>query len=272
MSLIRLSLNDYSDFIKQLSKKNKDFSVIETSYTKRIKIAKNTVLFSDSPISPIELKLIQKIRTNADLFEHSEILEGRPQIDFYKFYDFRDNNKINGIKIDLNQAYWQAASNLGLITPEIQYYFEDSKAKLAKYYKAANPDKCIKLARLRTLGALATKKVVKSYKNGKLDSEKLVINEPHRQLYLYLCEKVAEVMSELAYEFHRFVIYYYWDCIFLSEDVNLKEVNNKIKSLGYNSKIDGQGEFEVIKGSYVSYLHDLTKNIKYPIMNDHLIK
>ena len=280
MSLIRLPLTDYGKFVKQLINKGSSFKVIETSYTKRIKVGKNTILFADKPITPPELKLIQQIRQSADEFEVATMTEGKPQIDFYKFYDFQNHKKINGVKIDLNQAYWQAATNIGLITPEIQYYFEECKSELVSYYADEfDPEKdlqrqkktVIKLARLRTLGALATRKTLRTYEGGELVEESTETNEPHRQLYLYLCEQVAEVMSAIAYEFSRHVIYYYWDCIFLSSNVDTEKVNQRIKELGYNSKIDGQGEFNIIKGQHVSYLHDLSKDIKYPIMNTDLI-
>lgn len=264
MALVRKSLNKYGEFYRQLKDSGATFSVIETSYTKRIKKGKNTIIFADSPINPIELKLMNLIRSSADTFEVPTMEENAPQIAFYKFFDYHEQKKFNGVKIDLNEAYWQTAINIGLVTPEIQFYFVDNKDRLGN-------DKAVKMARLRSLGALATKRTIKYVEDGILMDETLEVNEPHRQLYLYICEQVAEVMHDLACEFMDKVIYYYWDCIFLDASVDVDEVNKRIVDMGYRAKLEGQGEYEVIKGNHISYLHDLSKDVKYPIKNSDLI-
>lgn len=265
MSLLRYKLNEYGSVYKQLRNSKATFQVMETSYTRRIKKGKNTILFSDNAMNPIELKLINQIRNSANDFEVPTLEEKPAQIAFYKFFDVRPENTFKGVKIDLNQAYWQSAINIGLVTPEIQFYFEDNKDKLGG-------DKGVKMARLRSLGALATKKTVKTIEKGELVNEELIVNEAHRQLYLYICERVADVMNELSYEFIEHVIYYYWDCIFLDDRVDIDAVNAKVKELGYDSKLEGQGEYRIFKGSHVSYLEDVDKGVKYPILNSDIVK
>jgi len=230
-----------------------------------MKIGGKTIIFSDNAMNPIELKLIQQIRSSADTFQIPTMEEKAPQIDFYHYYDTRPHESIKGIKIDLNQAYWQQAINIGLVTPEIQYYFVEHSDELGD-------EKTVKMARLRSLGALATKKTIQVFQDGEIVKESLEVNEPHRQLYLYLCEKVAEVMHTISCEFIEHVIYYYWDCIFLDDRVSLDAVNKRIQELGFDSKVEGQGEYRVVKGETVSYLHDIDKGIKYPINNEHIIK
>lgn len=264
MSLIRKPLKVYGEFYRQLKDKKATFEVKETSYTKRIKIGKNTIMFADTPMNPIELKLINLIRSSANTFDVPELEENTPQIAFYKFYDIHEEKEFKGVKIDLNEAYWQTAINLGVVTPAIQFYFTENQEKLGS-------EKSIKMARLRSLGALATKRTIKSVENGILIDETLDVNEQHRQLYLYICEQVAEVMHNVACEFMQHVKYYYWDCIFLDDKVDIKEVNKKIIELGYRSKLEGQGDYKIIKGQYMSYLHDVAKNVRYPIRNSDLI-
>jgi hypothetical protein len=264
MSFIQKKVDEFHAWYTQLKEQGATFTSQETSYTKRIKIGKNQVLFSDSPINPIELKMMNMVRTSASEFEEPEMLESEPEIDFYKFYDFDEVASFDGVKIDLSQAYWQAAINIGLVTPEIQAFFIENQ-------KAIGDEKMIKMARLRALGSLATKKTVKEFKDGVLIDEKLVYNRAHRELYLYICERVAEVMHDLACEFMQHVRYYYWDCIFLENTVDIKEVQEKIIEMGYNSKVEGKGNYEVIKDSYMSYLYDRQNDVKYPIKNSDLI-
>lgn len=265
MSAIRFKLSDFTSVYRQLKEQKRSFEVFETSYTRRIKIDKKTLLFSDKAMTPVELKMIQQIRKSADTFEAPTLEEKAPQIAFYKYFDTKPETTFKGIKIDLNQAYWQSAINMGLITPKIQYYFEDNKESLGG-------EKNVKMARLRSLGALATKKTVKQVCKGELIDEELVYNKAHRELYLYICEQVANVMHELAFHFMEHVIYYYWDCIFLSDKVNIEQVNKKIIELGFDSKLEGQGEYQIFKGQHVSYLLDVDKNVKYPILESDLIK
>jgi len=264
MAFIQKKLDQYNDWYSQLKEQGASFTVQETSYTRRIKTGKNQILFSDSPINPIELKLINLIRSSANTFEAPTLEEAPPQIEFYKYYDFSDKISFDGVKIDLSEAYWRTAINIGLVTPEIQAYFIENKKRIGT-------DKMVKMARLRALGALATKKNLKVFEDGILMDEQIIVNEPHRQLYLYICEQVAEVMHELACEFMEHVRYYYWDCIFLESTVDIDTIQNRIKSLGYESKVEGKGRFEVIKGSYMCYLEDKKTGVRYPVKKSDLV-
>lgn len=257
-------LEEFGAIQSQLIQLGANFKVTETSYTKRIKKGKSLIMFSDNPMNPVELKLINKIRSSADTFEQAEMDEAPPPIEFYKFYDTKNEKQFEGIKIDLSQAYWQAAINLGLVTPEIQAYFLANQSKLGD-------KKAVKMARLRALGALATKKVIREYKDGVLMDESLKVNEAHRQLYLYICEQVADVMQNLAIEFIENVIYYYWDCIFLDDKVDLDQVMKRVDQLGYDCHIEGKGRYSINKQGAFYYLHDHESDVKYPIKKEHII-
>ena len=264
MAFIQKKVDQYHEWYKQLKEQKATFTCQETSYTKRIKTGKNQVLFSDSPINPIELKLMNMIRSSANEFDVPEMEEAPTQIEFYKFYDFKNTPSFEGVKIDLTQAYWQAAINLGLVTPDIQAFFIENRKRIGD-------EKMIKMARLRALGSLATKKTVKTYEEGVLMDEKLIVNEPHRQLYLYICEKVAEVMHDIACEFMEHVRYYYWDCVFLENTVDIESVQKRINDLGYESKIEGEGNYSIIKEQYMNWLWDKHNGVKYPIRKSDLI-
>ena len=103
------------------------------------------------------------------------------------------------LKVDLNEAYWRKAIQLGIISQETEQAFLDHKFETKKDRK---------YCRLKALGALATIKRVKAYKyglpdliyvdkNGIKTNEKLKVNMPLRELYMAICEQVSNDMKHL---------------------------------------------------------------------------
>ena len=171
-----LKISQYEGIKRQLIKTKEPFVVKSTSYTKQLKVRKATYLFSDTPTSPEQLKLINLARKDGLKFinEKKQKKIKSVDIEFYKFYDnFSENTKVKGYKIDLTSAYWVCAINEGIISQETNNFFK--KCKLDKH------------ARLKALGSFATKKQVQKYDNGKLIFEEgLIFNENLRNLYLYI--------------------------------------------------------------------------------------
>ena len=206
-----LKMCQYAEFKRQLILSGEDFTVKSTSYTKQLKVNKKTFLFADEPTSYQQLKLINLARTDGlNYLKRKKIKKIKSkEIPFYKFIDNGGGNqKLKGYKIDLTSAYWVMAINEGIISEKTNAFFME-----------CNLDKH---ARLKALGSYATKKHNQLYENGKLTGESVdIFNEDLRGLYLYICEKVAEVMQIVSYAFRTEAFYYYWDCLFFSDNTSL---------------------------------------------------
>lgn len=272
MKVENFKLNEYENVLAYLKRNKFNFTVKSTKYSKRVQLGKKTLIFSDKPLMIEEMKLIQMVRTNADrIIVDNDNTKDLP-IKFSKFFDTnpQKNQSIKGIKIDLSQTYWQCGINNGIICDKIINYFNKHFSNLS--YKEQKDIK------LRTLGSLATKLVLQSYKNGKLENEILKfgrLEKNRREVYMYICEVVADIMHSLAIEFIEHVIYYYWDCIFLADGVDVEKVIKKTNEMGYNSKIEGLGTFEISTGvvPFIKF-HDNKKGKKtknYYIDKDDLL-
>lgn len=233
-----------------------DFSCVSTNYSTRIKYKKKNFVFSDQELTKKELELIQRVRNDADNFEGYITKNQSGQIDFFKFYDTVEERQISGYKLDLNSAYWTTAINIGLLSEETVDFFE--KSGLSKSKKS----------RLIGLGSLATKRVTQKFVNGKLEKEDFINNELHTRIYITICEIVSELMAELSMKFHDSIIYYYWDCIFVKENIDIFDVVNFCEERNYEIKIEGETDFYVSKGEYNSFIMDIETLKKYPIRNE----
>lgn len=252
-----LKLEKFEEFKKNLIKRKKSFKIVETKYTKRIKMlnSNNIYLFSDEPTEAETLQLINMIRKDAKAFRERTKFEKSVQsydIDFFKFVDKGEEiDKIKGFKIDINQAYWRTALNIGLLSAKTQIYLDGLKNRFSKSQ--------LKKIRLKSLGSLATKKIESVYINGVENVKELnefeqmefehkkFLESQNRSIYLYICEIVADTMQTLVVEFFDSVIYYYWDCIFIKEKTNLDLLFKRINEIGYKCKIEGEGFFTMEK-------------------------
>ena len=271
-------VESYPDVLQQLKDAGYNMEVHSTSYTKRIKLVglSQQMIFSEGETSPYLIKLIESLRNDAD--NYNDVVGNAVQItqkqsyeiDFYGFID-RDKNDgiIYGTKIDFNKAYWQTGLNIGLISKRSEEILTQLEEATPAYAKK----KDVKGARLKALGALATRKVIYTYEGGKLVADEAVFMHGvwprRRQIYLTICDIVAKAMSDLMVEFFEYCVYYYWDCIFVRETINEEEILAKIKELGYGAKIEGKGNFEIDKdilSAGITFTDEVTLKDKwYPI-------
>jgi len=249
-----LPLSEYDAVKRQLVNSKNDFIVSSTTYTKTLTVKKQKFLFTDEPISPKLLKLINLSRTDGENYLKSNQIKpiDSKDIVFSKYTDNMEHEKIyKGFKIDLTSAYWAEALNLGIISESTDVYFQFNRLG--------------KKDRLKALGSFATKRHEQEYKGGKMTHEEIVIyNDDLRNLYLYICEKIAKVMQIVSYKYRKESYYYYWDCLFFSDKVNPKEVQALIKRLGFSSTVE-ETSFGALKGKYLGKLIDINKEIEYPI-------
>jgi len=104
----------------------------------------------------------------------------------------------NVMEMDITKAYYQMAFNLGYISE--------------KFF-----NKCLdlpKIIRLRLLGSIATKRVVETYKNGKILEMKVVEDLRMRDIWFEICYNVGKVMKECSNAIQDYFIFYWVDGIY----------------------------------------------------------
>jgi hypothetical protein len=258
----RLRTEEYLQFKNQLREVKGDFELIETTYTKRINLASNKFMFADDYNDYRELKLINLTKKDCQDFcdkkQISDIHES--EIDFYKFYskNLFNNEYKHVYKVDLTSAYWTYAVNQGIISKETNDYFLEHEKNFINGGKKA---------RLKALGSCATKKLKTIYKGGVQEGyPTIIVNDQLRNLYLNICNEIDRVMKSVSIKFSSYCIYYYWDCLFLENSVNLKDVQDFIECFGFKSKFENS----VITANtkYAPGLRDIKTNIVYPIRKD----
>lgn len=158
------------------------------------------------------------------------------------------------LKIDLSEAYWRKACQMGIISKKTQKAF---KSLLFASYKEE------KLCRLKALGSLATIRTIKIYKKGKLVDEYIECEKPLRNLYLAICELVSQDMQKIITEVGG--LYYYWDCVFVRvADNKEQKIVSKIEKLGYKCRVEKDNAV-VINNGQCDMLYCEKSEIGYPL-------
>lgn len=204
----------------------KTFTVEATSYTKKIKVGGKSIIFNQDGNSDfVVLALINKVRNDAKKWFKSNALPKFNEQDiFWSRLTERPPNTVI-TKVDINSAYWQCAMRKGIITDHTNQYLVDKYERTKKQ----------KEARLKAFGSLATKKIITQYTNGE-EIDSIIQAQPSRQLYMFICQCIDDVMSEICVTTPG-AFFYYWDCIFTGNE-STEEVINFIKKTGYSSKTE----------------------------------
>lgn len=247
-SLSYYHINLYNEFKQEYIDRMYDFTLEETTYTKKITIGEERKFFNSKGGSDNKgVILINQTRNDArNYLEHLSICDEKEElikdehINFYRLFE-KPTEKQQIVKVDLKSAYWKYALKRGIVTEKTNDLFK-------RLYRNSDNSEA-KKARLRALGSLATQKHYLEYKNGKpdYDTEKLII-EPTKALYLEICRGIDDIMNECHYQV-KGVYYYYWDCIFIHKDFS-DDAIEFFKSFGYNVNVDEDRiEFVEHKGS-----------------------
>lgn len=218
-----------------------EYQLIETTYTKRIKIGNNNYFFNnDGDMDLNVLRLINAVRNDAKRYLSDP--RNKPRDTYINFFKLIQNPLPNKVvaKIDLTSAYWKMSCNMGIVSMqtdellktlfddkqynEFEMMFGDSKKKVYEDFKKA---------RLKALGSLSTSKHVKHCK-GKIIVDEYVTTEPTKPLYLEICRCVDEIMSESGQKLDG-AIYYYWDCIFIYKEFE-KQAIDFFRERGFETK------------------------------------
>lgn len=248
----------YPEFMKEYKDRGLNFILQETSYTKKIRLEDETIMFNAQGKQDYKaMLLMNRVRNDAKNYlevlplcdEHEDMLRDT-HISFYRLFE-KPNIKQEIVKVDLKSAYWKYALKKGIVTGKTDETFH-------KLYKG-KPNKEAKMARLRALGGLATTKRIVEYINGKpnYDTEELHV-EPTKPLYLEICRGVDELMRECQAQVGG-VYYYYWDCIFINQEFSQDAIDFFL-DYGYNVNVD-EDSIEFVEHNGSSFIIS-TKNDK----------
>lgn len=223
-----LHIKFYDDYFSSLKKRNATFTVVKTSYSRKIKTEGTTIIFNQEGGNDYEvLSLINRVRQNAKDYLANTSYEKRDT--FIHFFDLFRKPKSDEIiwKIDVRSAYWSMALKKNII-------LEETNRRLMVAFDG-RPAKEMKQARLKALGSLATKKITEYYIEGKKEREEY-FTEVTKDIYMDICRDVDMLMRECVSE-NQTVIYYYWDCIFVPRDT-AQDVLQFFKERDYNVSVE----------------------------------
>lgn len=261
----RYKLKDFEPIKRMLIDSERSFLTEETNYTRKIKLNRSSVLFSDDEFDAPEMKLINLVRDDAkkvsDIPKVSE-----SDIAWYESYGMVNGEGYEVYKLDIDSAYWSLGIKKGIISERTNNFFLNNLFKNGQ-----------KKARLKALGSLATKKIITKYDKGvnvEIEPGKLKIttcNSYNRNIYLNICLEIDMLMRALSVRYFKYARYYYWDCIFLDKKVDINEVVKYVnEELGYSCKIDETRIYANFGKDFNGSIIDVNKLVKkehceYPV-------
>jgi len=158
----------------------------------------------------------------------------------------------NVCEVDIDQAYWETAYQLGIINDSI--YVKGSKGNISKK------------ARLTALGSLAKKTYQYKFKGDKLvdtiiDSEPLLEN-----LWFTICKRVSDVMHKVIEGIGKDFIFYWVDGIYFNNTPeNVAKAMGLFMDNGYNSKFKKINQISFNeRGFIVNDYGEIKREFTYP--------
>jgi len=218
-----------TDFIEQLRKLKKDFTVKMTSNSTEVNYNGMKFLYSLTEFQKRHLGLFQKMksRVTKSIKEKGIIV---PTIQHAKYFDCAQFKPLergehftynNVLELDINKAYYRVLYNLGYIEEDF-------------YNECINLPKKIRLA---LVGSLATQKSIFNYVNGEIvepeDGIYITKNEVLRNVFFQLVSEVDEALTVFQKLAAENFIFYWVDGIYLKEYPNLN-FDKKVLENKYN--------------------------------------
>lgn len=247
-------IKHYHSKLEKLKKQKRNFELIKTSYTKKIKTDTEIMFFNEAGEDDKKvLLLISAVRNDAKKFLEKRGIEDIKNLetDFFNLLDVIKNDEVI-VKVDLKSAYWEYALKAGIIS-------QKTNEKFLSWYENIDASYA-KQARLKALGSLATTKLTSVYENGKLVYDKPIYTEPTKNIYMEVCNGVDRLMKDCNYNVEG-CKYYYWDCIFVAKEFE-RDVVDYLNSRGYDVSTQ-ETKLESIKVGDIAYLLSTSDNKIY---------
>ena len=207
-----------------------NFMLYLTSYTAMVEMGGYKYIYSGKVYTAKELAFITKVKSYAET-----VAENFPEINksAIRYYEKGRNMLVEGdvltniYEIDLNSAYWKQARKSNAISDEI-------------YEQGKFIDKYLRLA---ALGALATRKYVFRFEDGKYSQLDPIINYKTRNVWFDIVFSVSWMMQEAMKEAGLF----FWVDAVFCEAKDLEKIGNVFKKYGFEFKIKKIKKLEVLK-------------------------
>tara|TARA_R100001443_G_scaffold49550_2_gene61849 strand:- start:841 stop:1728 length:888 start_codon:yes stop_codon:yes gene_type:complete len=161
----------------------------------------------------------------------------------------------NVLEMDITKAYYQMAYNLGYLSE--------------KFFKMTLT--LPKIIRLRLLGSIATKRVVETYKNGKVVEMKIVEDLRMRDIWFHICYNVGKVMKQCSDATQDFFIFYWVDGIYFQRHPKFDTKNDPTKQIIQKIFEKNNLKFTINQLEKIS-LHNLNDEIMLKCWKDGKIK
>ena len=214
-----------TQFIEQLKKRNKDFTVKMTSNSTEVNFNGMKFLYSISEFQKRHLGLFSRMKSKVRKSIKEKGLNP-PKVQRAKYFDCANFRPIaqgefltydNVLELDINKAYYKVLFNLGYIDEDF-------------YNECINLPKKIRLA---LVGSLATQKSIFHYENGKLKDHELKKDEVLRNVFFQLVSEVDEVLTVFQNMAGENFLFYWVDGIYLKPYKNI-EFNRQMLENKYN--------------------------------------
>ena len=226
MITIRSTSQGKNDFIDYLNACNYNFTLSTTTNSSIIvysdKYHQYKVVFSDGVyMSKKEMILQRQLKKEIEKNTKDQEIKfsSEKKINFFEFDsslkymvetagDCVDINNV--LEMDITKAYYQMAFNLGYLSKK---FFEMTLT-------------LPKIIRLRLLGSIATKRIVETFKNGKVVEMKIVEDLRMRDIWFEICYNVGKVMKECSQAIQDFFIFYWVDGIYFQRHPKFSQKND----------------------------------------------
>lgn len=130
----------------------------------------------------------------------------------------------NVVEIDIDQAYWETAYQLGVISEDL--------------YSIGSSDEISKRGRMVCLGSLAKKVNHYSFKGKQLIKQDIERSEETENIWFTICKRVSDVMLEITEKIGPDYIFFWVDGIYVQNNPeSIEKAQTIIAEYGYNSKV-----------------------------------
>ena len=186
--------------------------------------------FKKSEYTMDELKFIKSVRSyinKHEIYNKPQFVDNQifsEEVHYVKVAQVPMFKKFENVcEVDIDQAYWETAYQLGIISDDI--YVKGSKGNISKK------------ARLTALGSLAKKKYNYHFKGDKLLNMTVEKEELLENLWFTICKRVSDVMNKVIEILNGDFIFYWVDGIYFhNTPENVSKVMSVFIDFGYNSK------------------------------------
>lgn len=217
-------IDDIKGFVEFLKKSKKDFTVSQTGYSLTVDFKGQQFMYIDKITGGKCFASYNMIKR--DILNSPVVIDNVPRstVRYYGVNQFIKNRRQlpdEVLNIDINSAYLTVLFNAGIITqPTYEYVMKSGKNN-----------------RLKSVGMLATKRNVLTYKNGEMVNHAVITDSHLRNYFFYCCYEVGEIMNKIAGLLEKKFLFFWVDGIYCTPDTDSKQIVDALTERGFTSKV-----------------------------------